>query len=234
MRLSLGKKVFRLKRLLFLLIFIGLMISIMHWIVNTLSSEDNVSPMCETTPEIKVKMVDLLSRITNILESMNISYFLCYNSLWGALKVNGPLKWDSNLDICLLNEQISNYEEAFLIKSFKRQKMHLSYQASDGIYLVNLQSDGEMPSAKLYLFEEDVSVNKYRRVGWKNRLIPLNSCELVHCFPASLIATPLPKEKFMNFDVPIPRESVEIQKYLFPNNWWEEIGPKNCRQDDEN
>lgn len=175
---------------------------------------------------MRIKMKETLETVVKeVFETLDVTYFLCYDSLWGALNTNGPLKWHQTVDMCLLNEELTRFEEAFLIRLFKRKGLSLSYRTSDGIYLVT--NNDVKPVVRLYLFEH--SDGNYRRVGWRNRLVPPDNCDRVHCFPARLIAKPLPTENFMSLRVPVPREGIEIQKYLFPDNWWLDSQPEQCK-----
>lgn len=210
----------------------ALIVLIFYLIINSLfelnstNFGSNERIVCEITPEMRIKMSESLESVVNeILEILDMTYFLCYNSLWGALKSNGPLKWHQNVDICLLNEELERFEEAFLIRTFKRKGLSLSYQSSDGVYLVSQK--GDKPIVKLYLFEQ--LNGNYRRVGWRNRLVPPDSCEPVHCFPTRLVSKPLPTERFMSMRLPVPREGIELQKYLFPDNWWLDLEPEECK-----
>ena len=214
---------------LFTALIVLILYLIIHSIfdINSSKFSSNEQIICEITPEMRIKISETLTTVVNeILETLDMTYFLCYDSLWGALGVNGPLKWHQRVDICLLNEEVERFEEAFLIRVFRRKGLSLSYQTSDGIYLVRPEGDSK-PTLRLYLFEQ--SNGNYRRVGWKNRLVPPDSCELVHCFPTRLISKPLPTEKFMSMRLPVPREGIELQKYLFPDNWWLDSQPEECK-----
>ncbi|KAG0441684.1 hypothetical protein HPB47_015887 [Ixodes persulcatus] len=68
-----------------------------------------------------------------------------------------------------------------------------------------------------------------RKVGWKNRLIPPTACHTLHCFPAELIAVPMNVVPFLGTKVAVPHEGIEVLKYMFPDTWWKEIIPPNCK-----
>jgi hypothetical protein len=42
---------------------------------------------------------ELAQRMSATFEKLNITYFLCYGSLWGALKFQKTLPWDRNVDV---------------------------------------------------------------------------------------------------------------------------------------
>ncbi len=222
----------RRKRFSLIIIAIILITILFHKFYELFNSSIKTSNenICEISPEMRSKMSETLSQTIEALTTLDLTYFLCYDSLWGALRIKGPLKWHQIIDLCLLNEEVSHLDEAFLIRTFQRKGLKISYQSSDGIYLVK-QSDQSKPLVNLYLFEEDLNQNHYRRVGWKNRLVPPDSCDQIHCFPPRLISKPLPNEMFMNFEISVPREQIEIQKYLFPENWWKDTEPEHCKNE---
>lgn len=172
---------------------------------------------------------ELTGIIQEPLKALNLSYFLCYNSLWGALKVKGPLPWQSTLELCVLNKELSAIDEGFLARTFKRYGLTLSYNSAGGFYTV-FKGNNVDPSVTLTVFEEDLVTHQMRRVGWIHRMLPPNSCDELHCFPPDLISKPLPTTKFSKYVMPIPRDGIEIQKYLFPFSWWKEITPANCKE----
>ncbi|RWS27890.1 uncharacterized protein B4U80_01336 [Leptotrombidium deliense] len=171
-----------------------------------------------------MKLCESVYRSKEALDSLRFSYFLCYNSLWGALKRKEVFPWFSFVEWCVLNEEISNYDEAFIFRTFKREGLNIQYTSSDGTYTVTTFNETQ-PSLKLIIFEENPQTNQYRRVGWKNRLIPPDSCTLIHCFPPRLIEKPLETVNFMDSEIPVPREEIEILKYLFPDDWWKDSEP---------
>lgn len=185
---------------------------------------------CEYSTQDREKLINLMINTENTLESLNVSYFLCYMSLVGALKVNGPVSWLNSFDFCLLNEEISLIDEAFVFRTFKRNSLWVSYSSSDGVYEVKSMKEDE-PKGKLVLFEKDQISGQMRRIGIRHRIIPYDRCELIHCFPEDLILKPLPQLKFLNKAFSAPREDIELIKYLFPDFWWKDMEPERCKKD---
>lgn len=187
---------------------------------------------CLLSPEALKKVENLLHEIQTPLEDLKLTYFLCYNSLWGALKVKGPLHWQNNVELCVLNKELSGIDEGYLIRTFKRHNLNIAYNSAGGFYTVQ-KFDEILPSATLTVFEEDPVTHQMRRVGFVHRMLPPNACEELNCFPPELIIVPMPTTLFGKLTVPVPQDGIEIQKYLFPNSWWKEITPINCRQNTE-
>lgn len=86
--------------------------------------------------------------------------------------------------------------------------------------------------ARLFVFEHDEYTGKYRRIGFKHRIIPPNECSRIHCFPDHLVESPLPRVQFISQDTfAIPHEREEILKYLFPLSWWTlDVVPEKCKK----
>lgn len=81
------------------------------------SAEDRDSPIkCYQGEEELVWFEQLAIRTKDSLETLKVTHFLCYDSLWGALKHSGPLPWQRNLDFCALNEDLSSNDEGFIVK----------------------------------------------------------------------------------------------------------------------
>lgn len=183
---------------------------------------------CGTTSETRPCLEALFPKVMSTLENLSLSAYLCYYSLWGALKHGGPLPWMSKIELCLRNEELSKLDEGHLLKTFRRQGAQAMYDSANGLYRVKLRDDLRPCEAYLYVFEEDRQMKVVRRVGWKNRLLPPAACEALHCFPSTLIEPPLKEERFLGRNVAVPREGFEVQKYLFPDSWWKEVEPPKC------
>lgn len=164
---------------------------------------------------------ELTNKLVQMFEGLGISYFLCYGSLWGALKFQKTLPWDRNLDICVIYHQIAIVDEQKLYSAFKQAGLNYYYNSRRGKYVVNYRT----VSAEITIFEK--IGNHVERIGWEKRLFPHLYLNYQN-FPYQLVDKDLPKKKFNNIDIPIPHQEFEIQKYLFPENWWKEVKPKGC------
>lgn len=223
-------KIIRFQQKRFVLVIVVIVFfAIVHILWNSSNSE--VLDCLLSTEDLK-KVENLLKDVQAPLQDLKLTYFLCYNSLWGALKVKGPLPWQNGLDICVLNKELSLIDEGFLIRTFKRHNLNIAYNSAGGFYKVQRFSE-LLPSATLTVFEEDPITFQMRRVGFIHRMLPPTACEELNCFPPELIVNPMPKASFGELNVPVPRDGIEMQKYLFPNSWWKEITPINCRQNIE-
>lgn len=221
---------FQLKR--FIVVFILAVIVITIHILRSSQENDADTTDCFLSSETLKKIEDLLGLTKKPLEDLRLTHFLCYNSLWGALKQKGPLPWQTGLELCVLNKEMAAVDEGFLVRTFKRHGLNIAYVSASGYYKVS-KIDEPFPVATLTVFEEDPITHQMRRVGWIHRMIPPNQCDELNCFPLELIMTPLPLVTFGEHNVPAPRDGIEMQKYLFPDSWWKEITPPNCQKKGE-
>ena len=176
---------------------------------------------CSKSKQVEEENIELSARIHKVLDILKVQHFLCYGSLWGALRNQKMIPWDNDIDFCVLNADLQGVEEAFFIKTFRSYEMELSYDHRHGIYQVKFGD----ARAELVVFALSEDYSFLQRIGWENRLF---SEKPAFKFPSRLAAPPLPSIKFCGQDMPIPHEEFEIQKYLYPDDWWKEVKPPNC------
>ncbi|CAN7937436.1 unnamed protein product [Ixodes hexagonus] len=215
---------FRRKRVLSCVVLAGVLLLTLNYI---LKSEDTSG--CGRTAETPECLASLFPKVVSSLESLELTGYLCYYALWGALKQEGPLPWTKRIELCLRNEELAGVDEGHLLRKFRLNGVHVHYDSANGIYKATLMKGSNACEVFLYVFEEDKIVRKVRKVGWKNRLIPPTACDVLHCFPSGLIAPPLKEATFLGTKVEVPHEGIEVLKYMFPDTWWKEIVPPNCK-----
>ncbi|GLH03037.1 Uncharacterized protein GBIM_08968 [Gryllus bimaculatus] len=203
--------------------------ALLTWSVLRNSHATKFTQTCHHPKAFQDALHELADRTHRVLSSLGLTHFLCYGALWGQIRLSRTLPWESDVEFCLLNEELARRDEVFLIRTFKKFGLELSYESSEGQYKV---TDTKVPGGyvQLIVFEEDPLIKVLRRVGWKRRMLPPD-CEAMpslHCFPPHLAARPLPEREFGGYVMPVPREGIELQKYHYQDDWWKEITPKNC------
>ncbi|XP_018020543.1 uncharacterized protein LOC108676899 [Hyalella azteca] len=166
----------------------------------------------------------LLATTTRLLDQLRINHFLCFKSLWSAVLESGPFPWEINAHLCTLNNPGNDYDEPTLLRTFRKANLNLDYSSAEARYVIsNMSLPGGSPTVQVTVFEEDprVGANIYRRVGWKRRLLPPNcdSHSSLQCFPASLVALPLPLRTYGPLRLPAPRDNMELLKFHYPDIW---------------
>ena len=130
------------------------------------------------------------------------------------------------------------HDDALVERRFRNNGIGLKYQHGDGIYVMtpntkifsesNSDTDPALHPelfsihARVHVFEKDTARDVYRRVGWKNRVLPSTMCTQLHCFPPNLVDDkPLPQLEYLpSLSLTVPREGIELQKYHYPDAWW--------------
>ncbi|CAN8017768.1 hypothetical protein HPB47_019393 [Ixodes persulcatus] len=215
---------FRRKRALAFVVLAGALLLTLNYV---LKSED--ASGCGRTAETPQCLSSLFPKVVSSLDSLGLTGYLCYYALWGSLKHEGPLPWTKRVELCLRNEELSGVDEGRLFRKFRQNGVLAHYDSANGIYKTALAGGSDACEAYLHVFEEDKVIRKVRKVGWKNRLIPPTACHTLHCFPAELIAVPMNVVPFLGTKVAVPHEGIEVLKYMFPDTWWKEIIPPNCK-----
>ena len=180
---------------------------------------------CSYPPERAADTLLALERTRDVLTRAGLTHFLCYGSLWGALRSGELLPSDRAADLCLLNEQLDTLDENYLYRFFRDAGLSLSYHPPTGVYHADLGMNDA--SVTLTVFELSSDAQWYQRVGMLSRLLPPQAKSR---FPSRLAQAPLASIAVQGVvgDLPIPREDIEIQKYLYEDDWWKVVPPPGC------
>ncbi|KAF6036753.1 hypothetical protein EB796_004943 [Bugula neritina] len=63
-------------------------------------------------------------------------------------------------------------------------------------------------------------------LGWTGPYVS-RSCK-IESFPSRLITRPLPSDKLNEVLFPVPREGVEMQMHVYPDDWHSIVLPQHC------
>lgn len=167
----------------------------------------------------------LTQKVHQILEENEIEHWLCYGSVFGALRQKGPLPWDDDVDIGIRGDgKLSQMDLSTFLNLFE----------SAGLKATNwwrrsrlIQISNGHPHLKVDLMAFYKCGKWMKRSGWETWIGYFNY-DRYHTFPATLVKPPLPKMPFGNFDMPVPQDGIEIQKYLYPSDWWKVVKPAQC------
>jgi phosphorylcholine metabolism protein LicD len=177
---------------------------------------------CDHDPMTLRLYEELTERLVAFFTELELTYFLCYGSLWGALKFKRTLPWDRNIDMCAVYQQFMRIDEHKIKEAFMKCELRYHYNHRRGKYVVKYKT----VSAEITLFEK--IDDHMERVGWEKRLFPQYYLNYQN-FPTQLIENEMPKLLFNTFEVRAPHLEYELQKYLYPENWWKEVKPRGCK-----
>ena len=76
----------------------------------------------------------LLHRVVKILEKNDIIYWACGGTFLGAIRCKGIIKWDDDLDICIL------YQDKEKLKELINNEKDIYLDLSSTLVLVNIHS----------------------------------------------------------------------------------------------
>ena len=176
-------------------------------------------PPCSETDEYRAILMDLAYKTHLILDKLGVEHWLMYGSLWGPLRgIQEPLPWDFDVDYgingsnAILNkltwEEFIAKFSAVGVRVFDKLK-------SSGSLTLRPKSSGASVDIFLYYDRGGYMM----RSGYEPWLLCLNYL-LYHTFPSRLVQKPLPEVRFGHFNISVPREGIEIMKYLYRFNWW--------------
>ena len=172
-------------------------------------------------------LVSLATLMHDTLDQLQAPHALCYGTLWGALRQGRTLAWDTNLDMCALDDHLQHLSTSALRHTFRHKGGYwLDYDWTTATY--NFSYRGAQ--GQLHVFtkivswqEEEVAVPG----GWSRAVWRWFGQEQL-TFPSWLLEAPFKEETFHGKNFPVPHDGIELLKYLYPDDWWLEVKPPGC------
>ena len=161
------------------------------------------------SPDESFNLYKLLHRVVKILEQNNIVYWASGGTFLGAIRCKGIIKWDDDLDICILQQDKEKLKQ--LIVNEKDIYLDLSSTLVNKIKY----NTGTYPFLDIFFMVPELENGKivYKcalkraRDTWKNEIYLEK--ELV----------PLKKTKFGAMEIAIPNEYERYFISYFGENW---------------
>ena len=180
---------------------------------------------CHRSPKHLRELVKLVEDASMIMDSLNITNFLLYGSLWGVCRFRGPLPWDHDADFGIIgDERYHAVKKCDFVKAFEAKGIRVNddwFTMSYGLK--------RGPTASLGVFVYVNDGGKMKRPAPES-WIGFVHYNLYHTFPAWMARTPLPTKRFGWFNARVPRGGCEILKHLYPFHWQLEFLPTACKR----
>jgi lipopolysaccharide cholinephosphotransferase len=104
--------------------------------------------------ELKQIQLDMLKDIDSFCSENNISYFLAYGTLLGAVRHKGYIPWDDDIDICLPRPDYERFIS--LYKNVERNYQVVEFRKTKGYALPFAKVSNENTVMNEYLYDKDV------------------------------------------------------------------------------
>lgn len=176
----------------------------------------------------KAQLLNMAYTVHNILDNFGIEHWLMYGSVFGAVRAHGPLPWDNDVDIGFNGSgTFASMDFTEFLSAFESKGLKVYHKRWFTSNVMKVYSD-DLPHIKVDLFALYNYRGWMKRAGLETWIFALNY-NLHDTFPARLVEKPLPQVRFGFFKMPVPREGIEIQKYLYPDDWFKEVKPVTCK-----
>ena len=176
------------------------------------------------------KLENLSQTVHDALEEAKISHFLMYGSIWGVLRgFKGPLPWDFDVDFGTILTDSTSCNIAKVTESLEKKGIaHFNFMKDSGLVKFFYANEEKEPGRKTIdlFFYQPTQFGFVRRVGYEVWLFALHYY-VHHTFPYRLVEGELEAVEFAGRRIKIPRDGIEIMKYLYRYNWWTTRTPKN-------
>ncbi|XP_065839255.1 uncharacterized protein [Oscarella lobularis] len=192
---------------------------------NYLKRESKVA--CQRTSVELDRLVRAVHGVDDVLNRLNIPHFLVCGTLYGALRNGGPLPWDDDADFVVNADDMFKFAPDQVAELFKRElNMSVHWSSTFGRYRIFYHG---YEGVDLLLYYD------YWRNGWMHRAASQSwyfflNYRWHHVFPARLLEPPYERLPFGGRNMTVPRNGIEIHKYLYTFDWYKTVRPKGCKE----
>lgn len=197
-----------------LLIFMGIQFKHPMWFRH-FRSDATLKRHC-VPKDVQNDMLTLTYDVHLILKGLNVTHFLIYGSLWGALRINKPLPWDDDVDLGMIPDgKYPRLSEERFLKKFREKGITITNNMRQKSSFKFVRGKGAVDLMIYYEYGASM-----KRQGWEPWLLTVHY-NLHHTFPKGLIEhKPLPMTRFGWFMMPVPQHGIEIMKHMYRYDWW--------------
>ena len=157
-------------------------------------------------PKKQIQLLMMLKYFHSICNTHDIQYWLCGGSLLGAVRHNGFILNDDDVDVCI---QVKDVDKLF---SISHDTVTLEWYGADQC-LLKMKSK-KNPSIFIDIFITEHDENVYRYKG--------SCCQTFHEMWYDNELFPLRTVKFCGINVRVPNRSSSYLRRTYGNNWAKE------------
>ncbi len=152
-----------------------------------------------TTEELKVRK-DVLVEVKHLLDKLKVKFFLVDGALLGAIRENNFIKWDWDIELAVLIEDVINIQDK-IIKKFEEKDFIVEH------------ADNTKRNMKINLFKKDNKLSitgLYLKKSFRKR-------EMFK-YPAKYFENPM-KIKFLGEEYLAPGPIEEFLSFIYGSDW---------------
>lgn len=101
-----------------------------------------------TDTEIKRLLLDILKEIDSFCRSNNLTYFLAYGTLLGAVRHKGFIPWDDDIDICMPRSDYEKFISSFAGEDQRYQVVSHTKDKKYPFFFAKVQDTGTILETK--------------------------------------------------------------------------------------
>ena len=109
-----------------------LLIVIVIFVLFVTTQTREFTSTCDMSEDFIERLYALMRETHLILDKLKLTHFLCYGSLFGQIRYSETPAWEKDGEFCLLNQELSQYDEVFLKRTFRQRDLDITYDSSEG------------------------------------------------------------------------------------------------------
>ncbi|KAL8584369.1 hypothetical protein ACOMHN_031989 [Nucella lapillus] len=182
---------------------------------------------CSLRASVLADLASLALDTHAVLDSLHVPHAACYGTLWGALRQGRVLAWDSNVDLCTMEDYLASVTNWELKEAFIKRGIGLDYDWKTGLYHLRSHRGVE---GYVHVFMRTMEGGQEVAVpgGWGRWMWRGLGYRQELSFPSMLLDAPFREEPFHGQTIPVPHDGIELLKFLYPRDWWLVVKPPGC------
>ena len=167
--------------------------------------------------ELNIRKEEFIN-LCNILDKLNIKYFLLGGVLLGAVRNKGFIKWDWDVELCVLSDELTNKFDKLCLDISEKNFTILNYDRNPSKFKIDIKGKLSKEITKYTIMGWNHDTKK--KIFWRKTLkipdhylINMTQIELFN----KLHFAPYPTEKYLEYqygDWKTPKQTSNKYEYL--------------------